>query len=167
MVDAALGARAEVATGDAAGAPPAFWLRVTLVSAVLFVAIVGAAKWGFPLLQLGFLWKAAAVIPGMFGYLAIMVGLHMLLPKFVEVRKDRISINHGQTTTRIRAKDVEATRLVFFGDDRALLRISYRQRGQRRFRTVGVKPTVDLAKLAQMPPVPPRVSDLRDNGLRL
>ena len=138
-----------------------FWLRVSAASAAIFVVLVGLAKWAFPLLPVGDLWKAVVVIPGMFAYLAIMIGLHIALPKFVKVRKDRVLIHHGQTPTMIKADEIQSTRLVFFGDGRAVMRITYCQKDRRRSLNVAVKPGVDLKKLVELLPVPPRVSDLR------
>jgi hypothetical protein len=140
---------------------PLFILRVTLASALIFSLIVAACKAALPQLQLDFLWRAAAAVPGIYLYLLAMLTLHIIIPPRVELRPNRIVIQHGQSTHHIDAKSIVRTRLVIFAPNRIRLRITLRQGRRVRTTTLGVSPKVNLQDLYDLLPITPTIRDAR------
>ena len=100
---------------------PQFILRVTVASALIFSLIVAACKAALPQLQLDFLWRAAFALPGIYAYLAVMLVLYSVFPPQVELRPNRLFIQHGDHAHFIDAKSIVRTRLTVFAPNRCLL----------------------------------------------
>ena len=103
----------------------------------------------------------------MVGYILFQVGLHIVSPPGVNVRKDRISVKHMLSTWRVDAENVHAIRLAVFAENRIRLRVLYSHYFERRTKTIGVALDVDLDKLIELLPVKPVVLDARKRGRRL
>ncbi|MGE0610654.1 MAG: hypothetical protein AB7O62_26425 [Pirellulales bacterium] len=140
---------------------PMFVVRSTLAAFTVFSAIVAAVKWANPLLQLDFLWKTLFAVPALYGLLLVHAAILAVVPEHVVVRPDRILVQHGQGIWHVPAKEIVATRIIVFSSDHIRLRITYVRGSKQRSRTLGVAPGVDLAKLAEILPVPPKIRDAR------
>lgn len=141
-----------------------FWsvLRVSLLTLACGIAIIVCAQAAVPLVQLPPLWTMLIALPAVYAYLLFMVAIHLVIPARVEVRRDRVLFNHGQTTVVVKDEEIVAIRITVFADDRIRLRVTYqRQLGHLRTRTAGVARKVNLERLSQLLPVSPEIRDAR------
>jgi hypothetical protein len=135
--------------------------RVLILSTILAVAIIAALKAANPLLQLPPIWKMALAFPAIYGYFAIMLGVHIALPTHVHVCKKRLHSITGQSHWGVEAAAVTRTRITIFAPDRIRLRVNYDRKGKMRSRVFGVARKVNLDVLADVLPVYPQVRDAR------
>lgn len=141
---------------------PWMWLRITLVSYVLFGLIVVGVKRAIPQLDLRFLWKGLPAPLLVFAYLALMGAVHAAIPRHLLVRPDYFQGTNGQHTWRLPAVRILATRIVVFSLDRIRLRVYYlTSQGKKRCATFGVHPGVDIVALSRTLPVFPQIWDAR------
>ncbi len=146
---------------------PEFMIRATSIALLVFAAMVLAAKALFPFLQLGFLWMAPGCVAAVFAFIFFKLGAHVAIPPNVCVRPERVRWFDGQAGWRIDSQSIHAVRLVVFSASRIRLRIWYTHKSQRRTKTIGVSPNVDLDALTEVLPVKPKVIDARNRALRL
>jgi hypothetical protein len=141
------------------------------LTAVLFVVVIIVFKLAVPQLQLGFVWRAALALPGMYLYLLLMTAIHFAFPPRVEVRGSRISVQHGEHAWFALAKSMTRARIMVFAPDRVRLRLWYRwkiwKREKIRTRTIGIASNANLDRLCQLLPTAPDVWDARERYRRL
>ena len=138
-----------------------FVLRVSVVSALVGAAILVGFKLAFPMLAFGFLWRMIFVMPGVMAYLWFMSLVLPFVPKHVEVRRDRIVLQQGQSACVVQEDAVESIKIVVFAPDRIRLRIIYLRNGVRRSAAVAVGRKVNLDALCDLLPVAPVIRDAR------
>lgn len=139
-----------------------FIARVSILSVVLGAAIVFGLQLANPLLQLPPLWKLLLALPTFYGYVLVMLLVHMLLPSRIEVRKDRMHVMTGQSHWVVKSEAVRRTRIVIFAIDRIRLRVFYVHKDRMRSRAFGVAEKVKLDALSGALAVYPEVWDARD-----
>jgi hypothetical protein len=108
------------------------------------------------------LWKMLLALPAFYGYVAIMLLVHMLLPSRIEVRKDRMHVMTGQSHWVVKSEAVRRTRIVIFAVDRIRLRVFYVRKDKARSRAFGVARKVKLDELSNALAIDPEVWDARD-----
>jgi hypothetical protein len=136
-------------------------LRVTVLSVLVGGAIVAWAAIANPMIQLPPWWQMLAALPTIYAYLLIMLLAHLAIPAGVQVRKDLIHVNHGQSNWVVKSDAIRSTRIVVFAPDRIRLRVFYLYKGKLRTRTIGIGRRVDLDSLVVALPVYPDIWDAR------
>ncbi len=137
-------------------------LRVSVVALACWFVLCACVQIAIPLVQLPPLWKMLLTLPGIYAYLLFMIALLQVIPARVDVRRDRVLFNHGESTFVVKAEKIVMTRIVVFAYDRVRLRVVYRRpSGHVRSRVTGVAQKVDLERLSQLLPVAPEIWDAR------
>lgn len=136
-------------------------LRIAIGSLVAGGFVVAGFKWMVPQLVIPDLWRMAFAIPGIVLLLGLELSLLSLFQPVVTLRRDRLTIQHGQSATILDPKQVIKTALTFHRENRVRLRIVYEKGGRVRHRVVGVPATVDFRKLVDMLPLKPTIRDAR------
>lgn len=144
---------------------PASLIRISVVAAVVSVAIIAGFKWVFPQLVLPNLWHLIFLLPTILLYFVVQFGVLTLFPPVFTIRADKILMQHGESVRLIDPKSVTATCLTFHSENRIRLRICYTKKSKGQSLVVGVPPTVDFNKLTEMLPIPPVVRDARSRSL--
>ncbi len=146
-------------------------LRVTGLVVVVFVVTLAGFKLALPQLQIGFVWRGVLALPGMYLYLLLMTAVYAAIPPRVEVRNNRIVVQHGQHAWFVLATSVTRARIVVFAHDRIRLKLWYRwklwKRERIRIKTIGIATKVNLDQLCQLLPTAPEVWDARQRYGRL
>jgi len=140
---------------------PTSLARITIGTTVATAVIIGGLKWALPQLVLPNLLPVVLSLPVMMVGLVCQVGLLTLIPPMATVRADKITVQHGQSAAIIDAKSITKTSLTFYSDDRVRLRICFHRKSKTRSRVIGVPPTVNFDRLAEMLPIYPVVYDAR------
>jgi hypothetical protein len=121
---------------------PGFWVRVVVVSASAIGLVVAVMLLAYPGMWLPWtqLISGLLICPAM---IAFGMGLTMLAPRHVEVRREWIQFSHGQSAVRIRAQDLRSISLEERQEGELRLRLDYvTRRGMRRTRECAVSSTV-------------------------
>jgi hypothetical protein len=140
---------------------PTSLIRISLVTAFLAAVIVWGLKWVMPQVILPNLWPLLLALPGILLLLILQTSLLTLIPPTATVRPDKICVQHSESMSIVDAASIARTYIIVFSNQRIRLRICYLHKEKCKSLTIGVPPTVDLERLAELLPVWPIVRDAR------
>jgi hypothetical protein len=140
-------------------------IRILAATTIVSIAVVAGFKWAFPQMAMPNLWPILFALPGILLMFVFQFAILTLIPPTATIRPDKILVQHGQSVTLIDLTTVTATYLTFHPENRIRLRICYSKKSKRKFRVIGVPPTVDFNRLSELLPIPPVVRDARNRSL--
>lgn len=142
-------------------------IRISLVTAFLAALIVWGLQWMMPQVILPNLWPLLLALPGILLLLILQTSLLTLIPPTATIWPDKVCVQHGDSARIVDAASIAKTYIIVFSNQRIRLRICYVRRAKRQSLAIGVPPTVDLDRLAELLPVWPIVRDARSRAISI